>query len=146
MAITVKWYGRGLLACLRNDVDLEADTLRMTLHTGTYVPNQDTDDFFNDATNELATANGYTAGGVTLASSALSYDATTDQVRWDFADPSWTFSGAVTFRVAVIRKARGGASSADEVIAYLLWDSDQTISTSYTLQIDANGLLYIDAT
>ena len=42
------------------------DTIKCTLHTVTYSFAQDTDDFFNDATNELSTAGGYTAGGVTL--------------------------------------------------------------------------------
>jgi hypothetical protein len=144
--MTVKWYGLGLLACLRNDVDLEADTLKLSLHTSTYAPNLDTDDFFNDATNELGATNGYTAGGVTLTGKALSYDAATDQVRFDFDDPSFPFTGAKTWRYAVLRKARGGAASADELIALIDFGADQTVSTAYALTVDPAGLLYIDVT
>ncbi len=48
-------------------VDLDSATVKMTLHAASYSPNTGTDDFFNDATGELTTAGGYTAGGVTLA-------------------------------------------------------------------------------
>lgn len=133
-------------AILGGAVDLDTDTLKLTLHTTTYTPNQDTHDFYDDATNELATASGYTAGGVTLASSVLSYDATSQQVRWDVGDPTWTFSAGVTWRYGVIRKARGGAASADELVAYLDWGSSQTVSGAYTVTIDPTGLLYVDVT
>jgi hypothetical protein len=91
MATVTKWYGNGLLNVGKGAIDLDSDTFKATLHTATYTPDQDADDFYNDATNELSTANGYTSGGVTLASVTLTYDAATNQVRWDFADPSWTF-------------------------------------------------------
>jgi hypothetical protein len=146
MAITPKWYGLGMKAIMGGAVDLDTDTLKLTLHTTTYTPNQDTHDFYDDATNELATASGYTAGGVTLASSVLSYDTATQQVRWDIGDPTWTFSASVTWRYGVIRKSRGGASSADELIAYLDWGASQTVSTAYTVTIDPTGLLYVDVT
>lgn len=146
MPFTVKWFGKGLLACMKNDVDLEADTIKLSLHTSTYSPNLDTDDFFNDATNELGASGGYSAGGVALASKVLSYDAASDQVRFDFDDPSFPFTASKTWRYGVAYKSRGGAASADEVIALLDWGSDQTVSTTYTLTIDPAGLLYLDAT
>ena len=39
-----------------------------------------------------------------------------------------------------------GASTTDPLYALLAWDSDQTVSTTYTLQFDAAGLLFIDTT
>lgn len=146
MPVTPKWFGLGLKAVMGGTVDLDSDTIKMTLHTATYTPNQDTHDFFDDATNELSTANGYTAGGVTLAGKALSYDAASQQIRFDFDDPSWTLTGAITWRYAVIRKARGGAASADELIGYLDWGSSQTQSVPFSLAIDSAGLLYVDVT
>jgi hypothetical protein len=143
MPITVKWFGQGLLACMKNDVDLEADALKLSLHTSTYTPNLDTDDFFNDATNEIS-GGGYAQ--VTLTGKVLSYDAASDQVRFDFDDPSFPFTAAKTWRYGVLRKARGGAASADELIALIDWGTDQTVSTAYVLAIDPAGLLYLDAT
>lgn len=147
MAITPKVYGKGMQFTVIGSVDWDTDTFKLTLHTVTWTPNQDTNDFFDDATNELTTANGYTAGGVTLASLAVTYDSASQQVRWDFADPAWTFTGAgVTWRYGVVRKARGGVASADELLAYLDWGTSQTVSSQYTLVIDPTGLLYIDVT
>lgn len=48
------------------NIDLDTATIKMTLHAATYAPDLAANDFFNDATNELGTASGYTAGGVTL--------------------------------------------------------------------------------
>lgn len=146
MPQTVKFYGKGMLAIVKNDVDLEADTLKLTLHTSAYVPDLDVHDFYDDTTNELATATGYTAGGVTLTSGVFTYDPTSNQVRWDCADPSWVFSASKTWRYGVLRKSRGGAASADELVALIDWSTDQTSSVPYTVAIDPLGLLYIDVT
>jgi hypothetical protein len=116
------------------------------LTTSTYVPNQDTHDFRDDVTNELAAGGGYSAGGVTLSGVAVTYDSASNEVRWDFStDPSFAFSASKTWRNGVVYKSRGGASTADELVAYLVWDSDQTVSTTYTIQLDATGLAKITA-
>lgn len=147
MAITTLAYPLGWLNVLETPLDLEtASALKMTLHTATYTPDRDLHDFFNDATNELATANGYTSGGVTLASNALTYDSATDQIRLDFADPSWTFSANVTFRYAVVWYDTAGANTTDPLLLLLTWDADQTVQGVYTLQLDAAGIYAIDMT
>lgn len=147
MAVTPKWQPLGLLEVLKAPYDLEAVTLKMALVTDAYTPAFDTHDFWNDiSASEVANGNGYTTGGVTLTSVALSYDAASDQIRLDFADPSWTFTASVTWRYAAIYIDTAGASSTDPVVALLTWDSNQSVSTAYTLTIDAAGLLYIDCT
>lgn len=146
MAITTKLYGLGMKHLVTGAAGLDTDTLKISLHTATYTPNQDTHDFFDDATNEVASGNGYTTGGETLGSPAVTYDSASDQVRFDCADIPWTFTASKTWQHAVIRKARGGAASADELIGYLSWDSAQSVSTQYTLQIDPAGLFYFDVT
>jgi hypothetical protein len=45
-----------------------ANSFKWTLHTPTYVPGVSTHEVYADLTNELATANGYTAGGLARAS------------------------------------------------------------------------------
>lgn len=52
----------------------------------------------------------------------------------------------MSWRYAVLQKIRGGAATADELIAYLDWGTTQTVSTAYTLQLDPAGLLYLDVT
>lgn len=147
MAITVNWYGLGLLSIVDTPTDLEAVTLKLALVTDSYTPNRDTHDFRDDFTSaELANGNGYTTGGVTLSGVTWSYDATSDQVRLDCDDPSWTFTASKTWRYGVIYIDTGGADSTDPLIALLTWDSNQTVSTAYTLTIDSAGLLYLDTT
>lgn len=140
-----KWFGQGPKHCITGAVDLDTDTLKYTLHTSTWTPNQDTNDFFDDATNEVANGNGYATGGITLASVAVTYDSATNETRVDWADITWNFTAAKTWRYSALRKARGGAASADELIAFGDWGSDQTVSTDYTVQWDPLGLLYIAA-
>jgi len=128
------------------DVNYLTGTVKLSLHTATYVPAHDTDDFYNDATNELAGGSGYTAGGETAGSKTITYDTGSDQIRWDLADITWTFTASKTWRNGVLYIDTAGASTTDPLYAKLVWDSDQTVSTAYTLQFDAAGLLFIDTT
>lgn len=149
MPITVKAYGltqEKVVEQAGADVNLLTGTVKLSLHTSTYVPNLDTDDFFNDATNELAGGSGYTAGGETLAGKTITYDSASDQVRFDANDVPWTFSASKTWRVGVGYIDTAGASTTDPLYFYLLWDADQTVSTAYTLQWDPAGILFWDVT
>ena len=147
MSITVNWYGLGLQDLVDTPRDLEGVTCKLALVTSSYTPNRDTHDFWDDVSaNELANGNGYTTGGATLSNVLWSYDSSSDEVRLDFDDVSWTFTAGKTWLYGVLYVDTAGASSTDPVIALLTWDTSQTVSTSYTLQIAAAGLLYLDTT
>lgn len=147
MAITTKVYGQGMLKLVTGSIDLDTDSFKLMLVDNTNVPDLDGDDFRDDrTTGEVANGNGYATGGVALTLVGVTYDSASDQVRYDVQDPSWTFTASKTWRYGDVYKARGGAASADELLANLAWDSDQTVSTTYTLQIDAAGLLFFDVT
>jgi hypothetical protein len=84
--------------------DYLTNAIRATLHTNTYVPNVDTDEAFADATNELTTANGYTANGKAIAGKTVVYTAAGGITIFDMDDTTitWTASGAgLTFRYVV---------------------------------------------
>lgn len=70
-----QWYRQAPVKILNKEVDWNSDTNTMTLHTATYTPNLDTHAYVSDLTNELSTAGGYTSGGITLASCAMTYTA-----------------------------------------------------------------------
>lgn len=147
MAITVTAFPQGWLNVFQAPLDIEASTVKMTLHTSTFAPNPDTMDFANDLTNELTTAVGYTAGGVTLTGVAMTYDSATDQIRLDFNDPSWTFTGAgPTWRYAVVSIDTAGATSTDPLLLWLDWGSSQTVSGAYSIAVDPTGIYAIDMT
>lgn len=113
-------------------IDWDTDTIKVMLVTSTYTPNIDTHTKRSDITNEVV-GTGYTAGGATLASVTDTADNTNDRASLDAADTSWT-TATITARGAVLYKSRGGASSADELIGYVDFVSDQ-ISTAGTFLI-----------
>ena len=104
------------------------------LATVSYVPNQDTDDFRNDVTNEVGASGSYAAGGATLSGFTGAYDTASNEYRIAWTSPAFT-SATITARVAVIYKARGGASSADELLAYCV-DSGDVTSTASTFTVN----------
>jgi hypothetical protein len=147
MAITVAFYGLTMEKIAEQvgaAVDYLGGVAQLSLHTNSYVPDRDADNFFDDATGEVANGNGYTTGGETLGGKTITYDTASDQVRWDANDVTWTFTAGKTWKNGVIWINTGGAASTDPLYALLLWDSDQTVSTSYTLAWDAAGILFID--
>lgn len=125
--VTANWYGLAIRdqwgATAGDRVDWVTDTIKMTLHTSTYAPNQDTDQYFTSATNELATAGGYTAGGATLASKTLTYDGPTNTMRLKAADVTWA-TATFTARKAVIRKDTGVAGTS-HLMGYVEFGADQ---------------------
>ena len=118
----------------RGAIDFDTDTFKVMLVTSSYTPNKDTDDKRNDVTNE-ASGTGYTAGGVTSACT-VTKDTANDRVTLSFAAVSWS-SSTITARGAVIYKSRGGASSADELVAYNDFGSD-VASASGTFTVGAS--------
>jgi len=121
-------------------IDLDTDDIKVMLVTSTYTPNIDTHTKASDITNEVV-GTGYTAGGVSLTTKAVTADNTNDLGKFDADDVTWATS-TITARGAVIYKSRGGASSADELVAYLDFVSDK-ISTAgnFNLIFNANGIL-----
>ncbi len=139
------WYGNASLGLVSTTaarrVDWVTDTIKCGLTTVTYTPNQDTHDFYDDITNELATATGYTAGGVTLGTKSTVYDSGTNTTRLIAASASWTFSASKTMRYAFIYKDTGVAATSP-LLGYVDFGSDQTSSGTFTINWDAtDGVL-----
>jgi hypothetical protein len=147
MAILAKWFGNGLLgqysATAPRRVDWVTDTIRVSLHTATYAPNQDTHTFFSDTTNEIV-GTGYTAGGVALGTKSTSYDSTTNETRLIAANAQWT-AASFTAAFAVVYKDTGtGATS--PLLGYVDFGGNETVTSgTFTIQWDATGVLKIAA-
>lgn len=141
MAAVTHWYtaaAKGMFAGTANSVwDWDTDTIKCSLHTSTYAVSQNVDTFYNNVTNEVASAN-YTAGGNTLTAPTLTVASNVVQI--DAADTSWT---TVTFtaRYAVVYKSTGTAATSP-LIAYIDFGADQTVSAgNFTIVFAATGVL-----
>jgi len=123
-------------------IDLDTDAIKLMLVTSTYVPNIDTHAKRSDVTNEVVGA-GYTAGGATLANKTVVANLTSDKGVFDADDVVFS-TATITARGAVLYKARGGASTADELISYLDFGSDITSTAgNFNITFDVNGILTI---
>lgn len=118
----------------KGNIDLDTDTIKVMLVTSTYTENKDTHTKRSDITNEI-TATGYTAGGKTVTV-AVATDTATDRTTYTLQSVNWTgFSG--TSRKAIYYKSRGGASSADEIIACNDFGADVTITSATMVVADS---------
>ncbi len=143
MSVTAKWYGKAQLGQYGNTaarrVDFTADTIKVAIATSSYVPDQDAHDFFDDITNEI-TGTGYSAGGVTLASTTVTYDSASNETRLDAADASWS-SSTFTGRYAIIYKSTGVAGTSP-LMGYVDFGADQSVSAgTFSLVWDSTGVL-----
>lgn len=107
-------------------IDFGSDTFKVMLVTSSYTPNKNTHTKRSDVTNEVV-GTGYTSGGIVVAAT-VTKDTGNSRVDVDFADPTWS-NATITAFAAVIYKSRGGAASADELVAYVEFDEGTTSST-----------------
>jgi cation transport regulator ChaB len=114
-------YNSAIDDMARGAIDFDTDSFKAMLVTSAYTPNKDTNDRRDDVTNEVS-GTGYTAGGVASVCT-VTKDTANDRVTLSFAAVSWA-SSTITARALVIYKSRGGASSADELVAYNDFGSD----------------------
>lgn len=125
-------YNRAKANWFNKVVDLEADTIKVTLYDNSHSFTASDTDYTTD--NELATTGGYTQGGATLASKAVTEAATT---KWDAADTAWT-SATFTAYHAVIYDSTAG----NDLIASIDFGGAKTVAAgTFTIQWNASGII-----
>jgi len=91
MAITTcpfTWYQQGVKHTAPEQ--FLADDLRVILLADTYTPDSNLHEYYDvDITGELATANGYTSGGLALSTKTLVEDSTPGNWIFSSANPFW---------------------------------------------------------
>jgi hypothetical protein len=115
-------YNSAIDEMARGDIDFDTNTFKAMLVTSSYTPNKDTHEFRDDVTNEAPATGNYVAGGET-STVTVTKDTANDKVTIQFGAISWA-SSTITARGCVYYKSRGGASSADELVAYNDFGSD----------------------
>ena len=154
MTVTSAWYGLahahswgGVTAGeTQYFIDYLSDTIKVSLHTSSYTPNQDTNEFLSACTNEVANT-GYTAGGATLGTKTLPYTTATNVLMFDAANPTWTAGAAWSSypRTAVIYKV-GATAATSPVMGYIAFGADVTTVASgniFTIAFAAAGIFTI---
>jgi hypothetical protein len=150
MAVTAFWYGNAVTGLVGTTagrrINWTGDTIKVSLHTSTYTPNQDTHTFISpDLTNEIANTGDYVAGGVTLAGKTANYTAGTNTVALDANDVTWT---GVTFtaRYAVISDTTPGTAATNPLLGYVDFGADQTVNSgNFTITWAVDGVLKLVA-
>lgn len=120
----------------RGNINPSSDTFKAMVTTSGYAENKDTHTKRSDVTNEV-TGTGYTAGGASTTCT-VTKDTANDRVDITIGAASWA-SSTITGRKLVIYKSRGGASSADELVAVIDNGTD-LISSSGTFAFTASTL------
>lgn len=138
---TVKWYGTAINKMATKSINWTSDTIKVALVTSSYTPDQDTDATWSNVSANEVSGTGYTAGGKTLASKTLTYDASTNTWVFDAADAVWTGLTA-TFRYAVIYDT----TATNALICYIDFGSNQvstatdtTLKWEYSVQDPITG-------
>lgn len=129
-------YNSGLDDEAKGNIDFDTDTFKCLLVTSSYTPDKDSHTKRSDVTNEFS-GTGYTTGGA-AATVTVTKDTANDRIDISLGAASWA-SATITARGAVYYKSRGGASSADELVAFIDFTSDVT-STNGTFALTASTL------
>ncbi len=125
-------YNRFKANLMNKVVDLEGDTIKVALYNNSHSFDATHTDY--TTSNELATANGYTQGGATLASKAVTQAATT---KWEAANAAWT-SATFTAYHAVIY----GSGGTNDLIASIdFGGAKAVVAGTFTIQWDAAGII-----
>ena len=137
MAPTSEWHCTAILkqwgTTTADRVNYTGDDIMISLIDDAVAPLQDTHDYWNDlSANEVGTAQ-------TLGGKTLTLDTGTNTVKFDCSDPQWTAPGE--FRYAVIWKDDGVAEASSVILGNVDFESNQTATGVFTLQVSADGLL-----
>ena len=124
-----------------------ANVFKITLHTSLWVPANATNEVYADATSELATAFGYTVGGITLTGIALTQ--TAGVVKFTSAAAVWTAAGGSipAWRYGVVRASGTLNGKVDPIVGYFLGDNTPadvpatTAPNTLTVTMAANGIV-----
>jgi hypothetical protein len=109
----------------RGAIDPDTDTIKVMLVSASYTPDVDAHTKRSDITNEVVGA-GYVAGGETVVVT-VTKDLVNNRVDVTLGGKVWD-PATITARRAVYYKSRGGAASADELLACIEFAQDVSSS------------------
>ncbi|MES2787628.1 MAG: hypothetical protein V4684_19335 [Pseudomonadota bacterium] len=114
-----------------------ADTYYVMLTTDTYEEDRAAHNRRDDVTNEVV-GTGYTAGGQAVVPT-FTNDTTNHRLTIVFPTVTWP-SSTITARKAVYYKRRGGAASADELVAVNDFGASDVVTSATTFTLNASTM------
>lgn len=113
-------------------LDLDSNTMKVTLHSSVFTPNASLMSVYASLTNELATLYGYTSGGASFTPT-LTQNVAAVTFGTAGGTVSWTASGGtIQAKWAVLRSVGTLNGRVDPLIAYVDLDPLQTLGVSAT--------------
>lgn len=129
MAVTAVFFPLGLKdAMCGGTVQLNGQSMGAVLLTG-FTVNQDAHRYLQECMSKEITGTGYTSLGATVTGSTVSYDAATNEIRWDFDDPTWTSASFSASSMVVYNRKSGGTTTSWEMLMYVEFGGTQTVSS-----------------
>jgi hypothetical protein len=135
MAVTVSVYNLFKKGQINGDhfVDFNTHTFTLSLHTSDYTPNLDTDEFYDDLTDELPQADGYLSGGQDLTTTIVGLDTGNDFAYFDADNVTWVSLTAV-FRYAVLRRNTGTPGTSPLVLLIDFGANQSPVGIDFVVQ------------
>jgi hypothetical protein len=119
-------------------INFETDTFKVVLYDNSHAFTAA--DVNYTTTNEHATANGYTQGGLTIATT-VSAGSPVTTIKFDGADAVWTASGALTAYHAVIIDTSVNATDNNLICSIDFGAVKTATDGTFTIQWDAAGII-----
>lgn len=135
-----EWSNHGKAELLKGSIDIDNDSMKMILMQTAFSFDKDADATYSDVSaSELATANGYTAGGQVLTTPLVTEDDTNDRADFTYDNVTWTASGGdIVASGAIIFDDTTGD---DTIIGYIDFGGDKTASDGGGTLTVANGII-----
>ena len=119
-------------------IDLDADTLKVMLVTGSYTY-ASTHTVKSDITNEI-TGTGYSAGGAAIG--AVTWTRSGDVVTLDAADVEWTGADFEAEAAVVYDDTPSATDFVDPVVCFIDFAATKVVSGgTFTIQWNASGII-----
>lgn len=128
-------YERFKANILNKECDMEADTIKVMLLNNSHSFTATHNTKSQIVANELASGNGYTTGGATLAGKAVTQGATT---KFDATDATWTSSTFTAYHAVIYDDTLAN----DDLICSIDFGGAQSVvGGTFTIEWDSDGII-----
>lgn len=143
MAVTASFYGKFWLSLANKEIDFNSDTIKAMLVTSSYTFDKDAHQYKSSITNEVS-GTGYSAGGATIGSPSISYDAANDRMVFDGNDIAWTTATFIGARQCIVYDSTPATDATRPLIMRVDFDQDLSpLNGTVSLAWHSIGMGYI---